>query len=598
MDVIMSSTAVAVVIYCEEMHLKPLLEVMSAQDKQGKVWIYTLSFTFIPGVFSEGPSKLLNGSIGLVLHSEAMPGFSSYLQSLHLSKYPNDMFIDQFWEDAFDCQLTTNNSVSPLLESSRTCTGEEELGDLVTLLFEMEDLSYTFQAYLAVYAFAYALHNLMSCTNEDGYSEPGKCERETISPWKIYLYLRNVSFRTRSGDRVFFNEAGEIPAMFDVMNLQIFPDNNYRLLKVGKYDSQATLNEQITLDIPSIIWNQVYRQMPHSVCSKSCQPGRRKNVIKGQPVCCFQCVPCSVGEITNETDATVCLKCPEDQWPNEYQVDCLLKAIQYLSYEETMGFALAATSITSSAFTLLVVCIFKKYSETPVVKANNRNISYIILSALTTCFLSALLFIGYPIRVTCLLRQIVFGITFSVVVSGMLAKTITVILVFKSTKPGAIGKRFDSRISTIVIVFCPFLQIGICMVWLLMSPPFPELNTRARADTILAECNEGSNIFFYSMLGYMGLLATVSFVVAFLSRKLPDSFNEGQYITFSMFVFLSVWLCFIPAYLSAEGKNVVIVEVFAILASSAGLLSCLFFPKCYIILLRPDMNTKQYVRGK
>ncbi|XP_069824013.1 extracellular calcium-sensing receptor-like [Dendropsophus ebraccatus] len=594
-NIVVNSSAVAVVVYCEEMHVKPLLDMMSEVGTKGKIWIYTLSFTFIPDMFSEETSKLLNGSIGLVLHSEPLPQFDIYLQQIHPYKYANDIYIQQFWEVAFNCSWFPNDHLANDTQDNVYCTGDEDLKDKVESLFELGDLSYTFQAYIAVYAFAYALHNLLLCMKSAQKS--GSCG-ETLLPWQVYQYLMKISFMTSSGYEIYFNDAGEVPATFDIMNLQIFPKNEYRLVKVGRYDSWAGRSEQISLDTGAVIWNQEYKEFPHSVCSESCQPGNRKVSIQGRPVCCFQCVPCSLGEITNETDAATCTKCPEDKWPNEKRNDCLMKLIQFLAYEEIMGISLAAASISFSIITLSILCIFRKFSDTPVVKANNRSISYLILIGLIVCFLSSLIFIGYPFGIICILRQVVFGVSFSVVVSGMLAKTITVILVFQSTKPNSIGKRFDSSISKATIFVCPLFQIVICIVWLGMSPPYAELNTTSKPDTIIAQCNEGSNLFFYCMLGYMGLLATISFIVAFLSRKLPDSFSEGQYITFSMFVFLSVWICFIPAYLSAEGKNLVIVEVFAIIASSAGLLGCLFFPKCYIILFRPEINTKQYVRGK
>ncbi|XP_052438252.1 extracellular calcium-sensing receptor-like [Carassius gibelio] len=45
------------------------------------------------------------------------------------------------------------------------------------------------------------------------------------------------------------------------------------------------------------------RQVPVSVCSDSCPPGTRKAVQKGKPVCCYDCINCAEGEISNETES-------------------------------------------------------------------------------------------------------------------------------------------------------------------------------------------------------------------------------------------------------------------------------------------------------
>ncbi|XP_075043700.1 vomeronasal type-2 receptor 26-like [Mixophyes fleayi] len=299
-----------------------------------------------------------------------------------------------------------------------------------------------------------------------------------------------------------------------------------------------------------------------------------------------------------EEDSESCKKCPDDEWPNEKKAACVPRITEFLSYKtDTIAIVFSAISVLFFILTIYIIRIFVSFRDTPIVKANNRNLSFILLISLQLSLLCVYLFIGRPVDITCMLRQISFGIIFTVALSSVLAKTIMVYIAFKATRPGSYWRKWlGIKLPNSVVLICSSVQVLISAIWLSVSPPFQEFDSYP--GMIIIQCNEGSVLAFYFMLGYMGFLAAVSFGLAFMVRTLPDIFNEAKYITFSMLVFCSVWICAIPAYLSSKGKHMVTVEIFAILASGIGILCCIFFPKCYNILLRPEMNSKRHLLEK
>uniref|UniRef100_A0A8D2IML9 G-protein coupled receptors family 3 profile domain-containing protein n=1 Tax=Varanus komodoensis TaxID=61221 RepID=A0A8D2IML9_VARKO len=511
----------------------------------GKVCIITSHWDFaLHSLQKMWDMQTFHGSISFSVHSNQPLEFQMFEYILRPSKAKGDGFILDFWEQAFNCLLKMPDGRE---EGKEICSGHEKLESLPGTFFEMEMTGHSYNVYNAVYAVAHALHAIY----DTRFKGRRLAEREVLAHQNVSIWFNNSA-----GDIVHFNEHGELVTQFDVTNWLMFPNGSMARVKVGSLVPQAPAGQELTIDDDQIRWHTSFNQVNMDACNK----------------------------------------CLDDQYTNKEQTQCLPKILSYLSYEEALGITLTSLAISFSFITMFVLGTFLKHKDTPIVKANNRSITYILLTSLLLCFLSTLLFIGQPAKVTCLLRQMAFSIVFSVALSSILAKTITVLLAFVATKPGSsMRKRMGKGLANSIALSGSLIQAAICSLWLGTNPPFPDVDMHSLDDKIILECNEGSAPMFYCILGFLGSLAIVSFSVAFLARKLPDAFNEAKFITFSMLVFCSVWLSFVPAYLSTKGKYVVAVEIFAILSSSAGLLGCIFGPKCYIIVLRPELNSREHL---
>ncbi|XP_054836285.1 vomeronasal type-2 receptor 26-like [Eublepharis macularius] len=542
-----------------------------------KVWIMTAQVDFTLSGFQTSLNfDFFQGALSFTIHSHEVLGFQTFSHIIKPDWRQGNGFLKDFWEQVFDCSFPSSQDPK---KDTGICTGEERLDSLLGPVFEMDMTGHSYSIYNAVHAVAHALHIMFTF----------RANHRMI----LHQYLQDISFNNSVGETIFFNKNRKTGAMFDITNLITFPNKSIHRRKVGRVDADAVDGREFIIHQDMIDWHRSFNQVvPVSVCNGHCTPGYQKKKKEGEKFCCYDCAPCPEGKISNQKDTVECIKCPEDQYPSKNQERCIRKVISFLSFAEPLGISLASVAISCSLVTALVLGTFIKHKNTPIVKANNQDVSYILLISLLLCFLCSLLFIGRPQKATCFLRQSAFGIIFSMAVSCILAKTTTVVVVFMATKPGSsMSKWVGKRLTNSIVASGTIIQGVICVIWLGTSPPFPYLDIQSINVNIVAECNEGSHNMFYVVLGYMGLLSTICLILAFLARNLPNDFNEAKFITFSMLIFCSVWVSFVPTYLSTKGKYMVAVEIFSILASSAGLLVCIFFTKCYIILLRPDKNS-------
>uniref|UniRef100_A0A4W4HEC6 G-protein coupled receptors family 3 profile domain-containing protein n=1 Tax=Electrophorus electricus TaxID=8005 RepID=A0A4W4HEC6_ELEEL len=508
------------------------------------------------------------GALGFGVSRSVIPGFPEFLLDLSPTQALKSPLLTEFWEKFL-----------------RECDGSEDIRALQNPYTDTSQLRISNLAYKATYAIAHALHSVI-CNDTH-------CDKSIkFSPWQIRDELKRVNFTTKNGYQVSFDSNGDPVAVYELINWQFQKDGTLNMVTVGDYDASKLRGQEFRM-------SSAIRWMTVSVCSEGCPPGTRKAVQKGRPVCCYDCVPCAEGEISNKTDSLDCVHCPTEFWPNSKQESCLPKPVEFLSWDDTLAIILTGFSITGAFMAVCIAVVFYKHRASPIVRANNSELSFLLLFSLTLCFLCSLTFIGRPSEWSCMLRHTAFGITFVLCISCVLGKTIVVLMAFRATLPGSnVMKWFGPPQQRLSVLSFTLIQVLICLVWLKISPPFPFKNLKHYKDQIILECDLGSAIGFWAVLGYIGFLALLCFILAFLARKLPDNFNEAKFITFSMLIFCAVWITFIPAYVSSPGKFTVAVEIFAILASSFGLILCIFAPKCFIIVFRPEQNTKKHFMSK
>uniref|UniRef100_A0A3P9B501 Extracellular calcium-sensing receptor-like n=1 Tax=Maylandia zebra TaxID=106582 RepID=A0A3P9B501_9CICH len=539
-DVMKKSTARVVIAFVFETHMINLMEEIERQNVTGLQWLASEGWTATAAVL-QTPELMpyLGGTLGIAIRRGEIPGLREFLLQIR--------------PDLLD-------------SNSAICTGQEDLENVNTEFLDISNLRPEYNVYKAVYALAYSLDDMLGCHSL-------------------------VNFTTPFGDQVSFDENGDVVPIYDVMNWLWLPDG-------------STTLSYMTFVLHKIVAGNIYlyfvQQPVQSVCSESCPPGTHMVRKKGEPKCCFDCIPCSDGKVSNISNSLGCTSCPEDFWSNPQRDHCVPKKTEFLSYHEPLGICLTATSLLGACTCAVVLGIFIYHHKTPIVRANNSELSFQVLLSLKLCFLCSLLFIGRPRLWTCQLRHAAFGISFVLCVSCILVKTMVVLAVFKASKPGGGTslKWFGAMQQRGTVLCLASIQAAICTAWLVSASPSPHKNTQYHNDMIVYECAVGSPFGFAVLLGYIGMLAVLSFLIAFLVRNLPDSFNEAKLITFSMLIFCAVWVAFVPVYISSPGNYADAVEAFAILASSFGLLITLFGPKCYIILLKPELNTKKAIMGR
>ncbi|XP_063250528.1 metabotropic glutamate receptor 5 isoform X1 [Prinia subflava] len=558
--------------FCEGMTVRGLLMAMRRLGLAGEFLLLGSDGWADRYDVTEGYQNEAVGGITIKLQSPDVKWFDDYYLQLRPETNHRNPWFQEFWQHRFQCRLEGFPQENP--KYNKTCTSQMTLR---TQHVQDSKMGFVINA---IYSMAYGLHN-MQLSLCPGYV--GLCDAmKPIDGRKLLESLMKTNFTGVSGDMILFDENGDSPGRYEIMNFKQMGKDYFDYINVGSWD-----NGELKMDDDEI-WSEK-SNIIRSVCSEPCEKGQIKVIRKGEVSCCWTCTPCKENEYVS--DEYTCKACQLGSWPNEELTGCDLIPVQYLRWGDPEPIAAVVFACLGLLATLFVTIVFIMYRDTPVVKSSSRELCYIILAGICLGYLCTFCLIAKPQQIYCYLQRIGIGLSPAMSYSALVTKTNRIARILAGSKKKICTKkpRFMSACAQLVIAFILIcIQLGIIVALFIMEPPdimhdYPSIRE------VYLICNT-TNLGVVTPLGYNGLLILSCTFYAFKTRNVPANFNEAKYIAFTMYTTCIIWLAFVPIYFGSNYK--IITMCFSVSLSATVALGCMFVPKVYIILAKPERNVR------
>ncbi|XP_029908992.1 metabotropic glutamate receptor 3 isoform X1 [Myripristis murdjan] len=540
----------------------------------------------------KGNEITAEGAITLELAANPIPEFNRYFLSLNPFKNRRNPWYREFWEQRFQCSLGSGGGGGGAASGATTSYSLPPCDKDMSMdksTFEPE--SKIMFVVNAVYAMAHALHKMQRslCSNTTKLCDSMKA----LDGRKLYRdYILNVSFTgpfSPPGTEtvVRFDAQGDGMGRYNIFSYQRTGDR-FSYVPVGEWA------ESLILSTDQIHWPR--EVVPTSQCSDPCARNEMKKMQAGE-YCCWICTACEPHEYL--ADEFTCSPCAPGQWPTDDLTSCYDLPEDYIMWEDAWAIGPITIACVGFMCTGLVIWVFIRHNNTPLVKASGRELCYILLLGVFMSYAMTFLFLAKPSPAICALRRLGLGTSFAVCYSALLTKTNRIARIFSGVKDGggATRPRFISPSSQVFICLSLIsVQLVMVSVWLLLEVPGTRRFTLPeRRQTVILKCNVRDSSMLLS-LGYDVLLVILCTVYAFKTRKCPENFNEAKFIGFTMYTTCIIWLAFLPIFYVTSSDYRVQTTTMCISVSLSGfvVLGCMFAPKVHIIMFQPQKNVTSH----
>uniref|UniRef100_W5NGZ2 Glutamate metabotropic receptor 1 n=1 Tax=Lepisosteus oculatus TaxID=7918 RepID=W5NGZ2_LEPOC len=572
-----------VVCFCEGMTVRGLLMAMRRLGVAGEFLLIGSDGWADRDEVIEGYEQEAVGGITMKLQSEEVTSFDDYYLKLRLNTNTRNPWFPEFWQHRFQCRIpghplenhnfkktcTVRNYFSITLLFLRLAKMAEQIRVLKCLVDSVCDLSSSTMHKKS----AQLRHPLLQQDAvkqkvfiiADDQSRCGTC---TSRCWQFDL-------------NIFAQENQSEVTNMNYCSFHIFPSAN-----VKKTQTSILSSDKMKIKIK-------FSQLERIEGTRPQQENRIKCIRIFQQSC--KSLFCTLRkEAKNNRNVHTAKKFMLMWFFNKALSNfagCEPIPLRYLEWSNAESIAAVVFSCLGILVTMFVTFIFVLYRDTPVVKSSSRELCYIILAGIFLGYICPFTLIARPTVASCYLQRLLVGLSSAMCYSALVTKTNRIARILAGSKKKICTRkpRFMSAWAQVVIASILIsVQLTLEITLIIMEPPEPIKSYPSIREVYLI-CNT-SNLGMVAPLGYNGLLIMSCTYYAFKTRNVPANFNEAKYIAFTMYTTCIIWLAFVPIYFGSNYK--IITTSFSVSLSVTVALGCMFTPKMYIIIAKPERNVR------
>ena len=271
-----------------------------------------------------------------------------------------------------------------------------------------------------------------------------------------------------------------------------------------------------------------------------------------------------------------------------------------LNYSSPGGIAVLVFGALGIAVTLTSFAVICKFWNTPIVRACNRKLSLALLAIILLMLPLTIMNLFEPTGTICKIIYPWRYITYNLCLSLLLVKVLHISSAFEVPMAASLTiSSFTNRMQAIIVTTLQAFLLIVLLPWSLFDPPvvveyiYPEHYAFIKCKAY--NMSLGKSLFFLNC-SYISLQILLAAFCSLKIKNVPEIFGEAKRIAFSMYIFVISLLTYHPVEFSMSARYVTVVDCVTTLLSAYGFLCCIFLPKIYIILYRPELNSSVSLR--